>query len=87
MTKLSACTALGWQPSAGGSQDQEQRYKLLIWKAFVLSCLDYCFQMWSPLCVKLITELEIIQHNYTKETHSVKPNPPDLVYESTIAIV
>ena len=41
-------------------------YYVDIFKSFVLSRLDYGFQLWSPHLVKNIDQLEKIQRSFTK---------------------
>lgn len=59
---------------------------LTLWKTFVLSRLDYCFQLWPSSSVKLIMELAIQLH-YTKKfatvqqmTYRKRPNEPQLYF-------
>lgn len=75
---------VGWTLKTFRTRDQE--VMLIQWKTFVLSRLDYCFQLWPSSSVKLIMELAIQLH-YTKKfatvqqmTYRKRPNEPQLYF-------
>ena len=50
-------------------QSRSPELMLTMWKSLVLPILDYCSQLWSPMKVGEIQEIEDIQKSFTRRIH------------------
>lgn len=50
---------------------REQLPLLTLWKSLVLSRLDYCSQLWSPIKVGEMQEIEALQRTFTSHIHGL----------------
>ena len=48
-------------------ETRESLPMLTLWKSFIIPCVEYCSQLWSPTKKGLIQDLEILQKNFLRK--------------------
>ena len=55
------------KPTTTAQMDLSSEVMMTLWKSLVTPILDYCSQLWCPIQVGQIQQLEEIQQAYTRK--------------------